>query len=239
MDKDIFNDRYTYLAYPIGRRHITSQKLDIFEKGMRLSNKDISDYNIIGANSIDYQRWLENLEDDDFVEEKYIKSSVRYGDTIFCIARIPTCYLVGAYDEETQEHNCLPILKAPSAYDFKYHSCSYIIPELIYGIYDASERKFIPNDNYDVFYDPNGLQYTDSQVVNVSDIYKNPDRAISKCLYRRAYDYDRQKLRDQLNNTFGRTIEFYQGLVQEGKILKKPIPSFRLANKWYSEFIYY
>ena len=195
MDKtNIFDERYRYLSYPI------NDEDKLFIDGMPIKSPKINNTykNVIAYNEQGFQTWLQ------------LQINAPASSKKNCILKIPSYYF-GYRKSEKEYTPCLPFVK--TIFNYEKGEASYVIPELVLGVYDDFTKEYKANPNYNPFFDPNGLQFIDEQIYTMKNHYSQiiADYALYRryTLYKTLYD------QDQKNQVFLESIAYYDRLTKE------------------------
>lgn len=141
-----------------------------------------------------------------FCENNGLYSAIRrYGDRnkgshVFII-RIPKEYR-GSYAEDG---SICPPMPTHRMVDFTTGDC-YIIPEIIYGMYDTISGILYKNPNYNTKYNPNGLSYDHEAVWSLQ--FQSP-KWYNFAKQRIGLSYKKLKIIDELTGTFKEVCDYH------------------------------
>lgn len=194
MSNDVFEEKYRYYAYPVEYYKIAPlgyASLPI--KNKELENRiELSDFN-----ELQLLEWL----------EEYANT---YCSEFVCILKIPECYF--GYLKETKEITpCMPLII--TNFDYFLGESNGVSANFILGIYDTKIKEYTQNTNYNPFFEPHGLQFTDEQVETMKK-YHN-DTIVGYALARRNIPYLTLRRQDELSGVFNSTIKYYNSLANQ------------------------
>ena len=192
MKKDMFDNRYDYYFYGVNNADIENVMSDGIEiDGSQLFGNLKKVY--LNGESLDLMDKVGN-----FAYENNF-------DNVMLI-KVPSYYMGWRHRNGVKE-SFVPLIK--SYYD-KSKLCvrTFVIPELIYGLYEKNSDEFRLNENYNVFFDPSGLQYSDEQIGNMYGFrcYNLQKNAFD----RKMYSYDELKMYDTQSQLWVKTMEYYK-----------------------------
>ena len=101
---------------------------------------------------------------------------------------------------------------------------SYIIPEIIYGMYDIKNKILYKNPGYNMKYNPNGLVYDQETADSLK--YNEPEW-YQFMLNRRTIPYDILKKQDEKKATFKKACNFFGIRYDSANIFTNIVSSFR------------
>ena len=189
--KDPFGGNYKYLYYFI------HDDKSLFGKGLPLEDRrtlDIEDHQFTMATvGVKFEEFLDAV--------KLLNSPTRY----IAILKIPVHYLGkvanGSY------YPMMPMID--SEFDFLNGEINYVTPNLVLGVYDKLEGKYKDNEGYNLWYEPNGLQYTKEQI----EFFKGVGAQIEAAHAEARWLTPRKTLKreDKLNDPFLDILRYYQG----------------------------
>lgn len=187
---DIFEGHYRYFAYPVN--DITA----ILKTGLLIKKTEL-EYRITSLSFHDenLQEWL-NINPNNY--SKYI-----------CILKIPTHYF-GFIQENGKYTPCMPLIR--SYFDWLDGEVNYVIPELILGIYNNKTKEYLENPEYNPFFDPNGLQFTDGQIFVMETC--RTQRMVDYAKARRNIPYWTLLKQDEDSKVLMPVIEYYNNLAR-------------------------
>lgn len=198
MNFDKFDNRYRYYLYA------SNDVVGCIENGIQMSSGNVLDRSLFLVNS-----YIINDNLDEFINGKY------NGMNNFIIIKIPVYYMGWRHRNG---------IKEPYFPMFKYSVNKntllkeiYLVPELIYSVYNRNTQTYTYNDKYNVFYDPNGLQFCNEQIGNMFEYghYWLYQDAFS----RQNVDYDELREMDIANCVWEKTIKYYKASKVKRKIL--------------------
>ena len=197
---DIFDNRYRYLCYQI------NDCKNLFIEGMPIKSPKINNTykNIIAYNEEGFQKWLE-------IQNIKPKNNIKY-----CILKIPSYYF-GFKKNEKEYTPCLPFVK--TIFNYEQGESSYIIPELVLGVFNNKNKEYQENINYNPIINPNGLQFIDEQIYTMKN-YCIPLIA-DYAFYRRYTLYKTLYEQDIKNQVFRESIIYYKRKDNNKDIKKK------------------
>ena len=190
MKKDMFDNKYDYYFYKIENDKINEVLLngiEIFSNQLTSDLKKVS-ISLNENNLLEKLRLIGNMNDDNKI----------------LIIKIPSYYMGWRHRNGVKE-SFVPLLKC--FYDKEIFGVrTFLIPELIYGIYDSG--KFTYNEQYNMFFDPSGLQYTDEQIGEMYGLrcYNLQKQAFD----RKMYNYDELKKYDTQGQIWVNTMKYYK-----------------------------
>ena len=176
----------------------------LFTKGMPLQGKKLNHHDHYFTPAIEGTTLDEHIE-----HTKYNKPQERY----VVILQIPPKYLGKTYpkteiysgEEEIKHYPLIPLLDRDFTSEGESH---YVTPHVIVGCLDNQTGEFIENPNYNLYFDPSGLRYTEEQITFLQK-YNQPlyDEATS---WRATAPREILEESDKKNNIFAEAVAYYQ-----------------------------
>lgn len=192
-ERDNFDNRYNYYFYGI------TDDVDInlcLKNGVKIPSR-----NVLSNISPLVNSHVNNDELDKIIKNYVDKKDFKY---VF-VFKIPTYYMGWVHRNGDMEL-FVPILLSTNNKD-NVNKEIYVISELIDGVYVRDKSQYIINSDYNAFYDPSGLQFSDEQISKMYN-YGCFDMALSG-LGRNSYTYNELRTDDEINNTWGEVIKYY------------------------------
>ncbi len=208
-DFDLINMQYYF--------HSGAEKLDeIFQNGIR------SRFGKAGQDGFCSLTSTFSMASGDYWEYRNLTDRARDYARIgrYCsIIRIPRIYR----GELAKDGTMYPPLPTHKLIDYESGD-SYIIPEIIYAVYDTVSKTLYKNPNYNLNYDPSGLVYDQE----VADNMKFDDEQWYNFLeQRKTIPYDKLKVIDKKNKTFEKIFNNYGMKIKKSNIISNIIGSFK------------
>ena len=176
----------------------------LFEKWMPLQGRNLNYHDHYFTPAIAGTTLEEHLD-----HTKYKKPKERF----VVILQIPPKYLGKTYskteiysgDEEIKHYPLVPLLDRNFTSEGETH---HVTPHVIVGYLNAQTGEFIQNPNYNLYFDPSGLRYTEEQIAFLKEH--------NSALYQEAIQWRATAPReileksDKENGVFKEVVAYYQ-----------------------------